>query len=92
MPQSAPIAGESEGKLGSDAIPKEDDDNRPTSNPGIYNGVPGWLTTITTLSPGLAAVVSPAMGVPLEGPPPSVPVKDSQRSSAIRPSSSSFRK
>ena len=46
MPQSAPIAGESEGKIGSDAIPKEDDDKRPTSNPGIYNGVPGWLTKI----------------------------------------------
>lgn len=91
MPQSAPIAGESEEKDVSDAIPKEDGEKRPTPNAGFYSGGSGWFAKIqreNTVPPGWAAAVSPAVGMPPEGSP-SVPVKDSQRSPAIRTSSPS---
>jgi hypothetical protein len=82
MPHSVPIAGESEEKYVSDAIPKEDGEKRPTPNPGIYSGGSGWLNAM------LAGKT--AMGVPpgaAEGSP-SVPVKNSQPSPAIRGSDS----
>jgi hypothetical protein len=89
MPQSAPIAGESEENYVSDTIPKEDDEKRPTPNPGIYSsGWPPW----TKFQPVTqSAIVSSATGVPAEASP-SVPVKNSQRSPAKNPSSPSFRK
>jgi hypothetical protein len=73
MPQSAPIAGESEEKYVSDAIPEEDGEKRPTPNAEIYDSGPGWFSKV---------IGKPAMGVPPEGSP-SVPVKDSRRPLAL---------
>lgn len=77
MPQSTPIASESEENYVSNAIPKEDGEKRPPPNPG------SWFSKISA--------ANSAMGMFPEGSS-NVPVKKSQRSPAIEPSSPSFRR
>jgi hypothetical protein len=91
VPQFAPITGDSEENHVSDAIPKEDGEKKPTPNPGINIGPGGWFSKTALGNADAARMFS--FIAPPEGSP-SVPVKDSQRSPAIRPSSPSpsFRK
>jgi hypothetical protein len=77
MPQSTPIASESEENYVSNAIPKEDGEKRPPPNPG------SWFSKISA--------ANSAMGMFPEGSS-NVPVKKSQRSPAIEPSSPFFRR